>query len=332
MKLALIGAGKIVQMVLDALTQLPEITPVAVYVRPGSVARGQSLQQQYGITQIYTDYAALLQEPTIDAVYLGIPNHLHFTFAEQALRAGKHVICEKPFTSNLAEAAALVQLARAQQCYLFDAVTVVHMPAYHWLQQQLPAIGPVRLVQANYSQYSSRYDDYLLGKVHPAFDPAMSGGALYDINLYNIYAVCGLFGAPHKVEYRCNRGHNGIDVSGVLTLHYADFIAVCCGAKDSESPGHVTVQGTQGFVRIAGTPNMSQAAELGLRQMPVERFSAADANHMVHEFAAFLACWQQQDQARCDGWLDLALIVAGVLEAARRDAGIRFPCDEASHP
>ena len=68
MKLALIGAGKIVQMVLDALTQLPEITPVAVYVRPGSVARGQSLQQQYGITQIYTDYAALLQEPTIDSV------------------------------------------------------------------------------------------------------------------------------------------------------------------------------------------------------------------------------------------------------------------------
>ena len=327
MKLALIGIGKIVQDVLDALTSVPGMTAYAFLARPASLARAQQLQQQYGVEKVYTDYQALLADPEIEVIYLGIPNHLHFDFAEQALRAGKHVICEKPFTSNLAEAEQLIQLARAQHCFLFDAVTAIHTPGFRWMQQQLPALGTIRLVQGNYSQYSSRYDDFLSGKVQPAFDPAMSGGALYDINLYNVYVACALFGAPKKVEYRCNYGFNGIDVSGIVTLHYADFIAVCCGAKDSDSPGHFTVQGTAGYVRIAGIPSVCQVAELGLRRSEITRFASPDGNRMVPEFTAFEDCIRRQDMAQCEAWQDLALIVAGVLESARHSAGIRFACD-----
>ena len=120
----------------------------------------------------------------------------------------------------------------------------------------------VKLVQCNYSQYSSRYPDYLKGVVLPAFDPAFSGGSLFDINIYNVHFVCGLFGKPASVEYFANKGFNGIDTSGVLVMNYPEFIAVCVGAKDSQSPSHATVQGINGYIKLTSAPNTSRSVEL----------------------------------------------------------------------
>ncbi len=330
MKLALVGAGKIVLSCLDALSQLDDITPVALCVRPQSQAKGEALQQRYGIQRLYTDYAQLLADDEVEVIYLGLPNHLHFDYAQAALQAGRHVICEKPFTSNLAQLQRLVALAKARQCFLFEAITNLHSPQFIALQQRLPQLGPIRLVQCNYSQYSSRYDDYLQGQVHAAFDPASSGGALYDINLYNVYLVCGLFGKPHRVHYHCQRGHNGIDTSGVLLLEYAGFTAVCCGAKDSASPSHATIQGEKGYGRINDAPNSCHAVEWQIAGETGGLAESADLNHMVHEFRDFADCLGRGDLARCHAWLETALIVAEVLEQARHSAGIRFAADQAS--
>ncbi|GAA4495601.1 Gfo/Idh/MocA family oxidoreductase [Pseudaeromonas paramecii] len=327
MKLALVGAGKIVLSCLDALSQLDGITLVALCVRPQSQAKGEALQQRYGIQRLYTDYAQLLADAEVEVVYLGLPNHLHFDYTRAALQAGRHVICEKPFTSNLAQLQQLVTLAKAQQCFLFEAITNLHSPQFAAIQQQLPRFGPIRLVQCNYSQYSSRYDDYLQGQVHAAFDPASSGGALYDINLYNVYLVCGLFGKPQQVSYHCQRGHNGIDTSGVLLLSYPGFTAVCCGAKDSASPSHVTIQGEKGYGRINDAPNSCHAVEWQVAGETGGQAESSSLNQMVHEFRAFADCLQRQDLARCYAWLETALIVAEVLEQGRRSAGIRFAAD-----
>ena len=70
------------------------------------------------------------------------------------------------------------------------------------------------MVQCNYSRISSRYRQYEQGIVLPAFDPACSGGCLYDINLYNLHFVTGLFGRPEEVDYYANLGFNGVDTSG----------------------------------------------------------------------------------------------------------------------
>ncbi|MCD8548323.1 MAG: Gfo/Idh/MocA family oxidoreductase [Aeromonadaceae bacterium] len=327
MKLALVGSGKIVAACLEALSQLDAISLVALCVRPQSQANGEALQRKYGIRRLYTDYAQLLADDAVEVVYLGIPNHLHFAYSQAALLADRHVICEKPFTSTVAQLVQLVSLAKARQRYLFEAITTLHSPQFIELQRQLPRLGPIRLVQCNYSQYSSRYQDYLQGQVHAAFDPASSGGALYDINLYNVYLVCGLFGRPLQVSYHCQRGHNGIDTSGVLLLSYPGFTAVCCGAKDSASPSHATLQGEQGFARIMDAPNSCHAVEWQIAGETGGQAESASLNQMVHEFRAFADCLRQQDLARCYDWLDTALIVAEVLEQGRRSAGIRFAAD-----
>lgn len=327
MKLALVGSGNIVVSCLDALSRVAGIQLQAICVREPSLAKAEALARDYGIRKIYTRYAELLQDPDVEVVYLGVPNQLHFAYALAALEANRHVVCEKPLTSNLNQARQLSALARQKQRFLFEAITSIHTPVFARLQQQIARLGPIKLVQANYSQYSSRYADYLQGQVHPVFDPAMSGGALYDINVYNLYLVCALFGAPIDVQYAANLGPNGIDTSGVLRLQYADFLAVCCGAKDSASPGHLTIQGPNGYARIVDAPNVCARLEWQAQGELVVYQESSDPNHMVHEWQAFLRCVEQQDLTQCYAWLDLALLVSSVLEEARRSAGISFADD-----
>lgn len=327
MKIGIVGAGNIVTTCLNAISQIAEISCEAIVVREGSLAKGQSLANEYGIRKVYTDYQLLLNDADIDIIYIGIPNHLHYEYAFAALHAHKHVICEKPFTSSYDELLTLSNLAKEKALFLFEAITLLYSPNFQYIKENLSQIGAIKLVQCNYSQYSSRYPQYRLGHVLPAFDPAMSGGALYDINIYNVHFVCGLFGKPLSVEYHANIGFNGIDTSGVMLMHYPTFVAVCCGAKDSHSPNHATVQGVDGYIKLTSAPNISASVEAFFGNQREQINKHQYDNHMVNEFRAFYAIYTQHDHTTCGQYLEHSLIVLDVLTQARKKAGIHFHAD-----
>ena len=206
MKLALLGTGKIVREALLALEHVPRITKVCIYARPHSESKARELSEKYQIPEVYTDYDLLLQNADIDYVYVGLVNSAHYSYAKKALEAGKNVIMEKPFTSTLAEAEEICALAQQKGLYVIEAVTSLHCAVTDRIRELIPKIAPVRLVQSNYSQYSSRYDRYLKGEVEPCFDPALSGGSLYDIDIYNLNLTADLFGEPEEVYYYANKG------------------------------------------------------------------------------------------------------------------------------
>ena len=93
----------------------------------------------------------------------------NYEYTKKALQAGKHIIVEKPFASTAAEVGELRAMALEKGLYVFEAVTLLHVPNFHAIKKALPKIGRIRAVTANYSQYSSRYDKYLAGEVLPAF-------------------------------------------------------------------------------------------------------------------------------------------------------------------
>ncbi len=98
MKLAILGAGMIVKDVLPVLTQIDEISLEVILSSSRSLEETKILQRTYKIKEVTSDYDSILSNPEIDTVYVALPNHLHYHYAKQALEAGKHVICEKPFT------------------------------------------------------------------------------------------------------------------------------------------------------------------------------------------------------------------------------------------
>ena len=331
MKLAILGTGFIVKEgALPALKEVPETEVTAIFARPRSRETAEGLARQYGIGRVYTDYDELLREDAAEFVYVGLTNSVHYEYAKKALLAGKHVIMEKPFASTVLETEELAELALARGLYMFEAVTLLHQPNFEAIKKALPDLGRIRAVTANYSQYSSRYDRYLKGEVLPAFDPERSGGALYDINIYNVNFILGLFGAPVDATYEANIGFNGIDTSGMLLLKYPDFTALALGAKDSDSPGFITVQGEKGWIRVLGAPNELKSFEVSLRGTgSVARYELNRYSHrMVQEFKDFAAVYAAGDYDAMRKGLDVSRAVMKTVEKARKAAGIVFGCDK----
>ncbi len=95
MKLALLGTGMIVTEVLPVLQEIDGIELAAILSTPRSIEKAQHLAEQYQIPQATSNYEDILANPQVDTIYVGTPNHTHYTYAKQALLAGKHVICEK---------------------------------------------------------------------------------------------------------------------------------------------------------------------------------------------------------------------------------------------
>ena len=328
MKLSIVGTGMIAREALVALRAVQGIEVVCICARPHSREKAAELAREFGIAQVMTDYEEMLRSHIANFVYLGIVNSAHFDYARRAVESGWHVIVEKPFTSTLAEAEELIARARAGRRFVFEAVTPLFLPNYEGLLKALPHLGLVRAVQANFSQYSSRYDRYLARDVAPAFDPACSGGALYDLNVYNLELIISMFGRPQSAAYTANIGFNGIDTSGVMTLRYDGFFATLTAAKDSASPSFFMVQGEAGWLRTDGTPNELASYTVCLRGAAPETHTLnRHAHRMTHEFEAFRSIYARDEYARVEEGLRTTREVMAVMEKARHLAGIQFRAD-----
>lgn len=326
MKLGIVGSGKIVQEFLPWLASSPVFEVAALCSTQRSAGKAAALCAQYGVPLHVTDYSQLLA--AVDVVYIALPNLLHTAYAKAALEAGRHVIVEKPLAPCASEAAALSALAHRKGCFLFEAVTTQYLENYRKLRQLLPRVGQVKLVQCNFSQYSSRYDAFCAGQTAPVFDPQQAGGALMDLAVYNVSYIVGLFGEPQQVHYAANV-EKGIDTSGILTMDYRSFKAVSIAAKDCGAPPRYVIQGTRGYLLQKSTANFCGPVTLHLNDGREEHFSlngkrprcAAEFEIIAHAIAA-------GDQELCSGMLETSLAVSRVLTAARQSAGIKFPCDK----
>lgn len=328
MKLGIVGSGMIVKVALEALEKLKgNIEKIAICDRKESIEIVEDLAKKYKISTVYTNYEELLKDENIDTVYLGIINSMHYNYCKKALEAGKNVICEKPFTSNIRELRELIHLAKTKNLFLFEAITMIYSPNFNYVKENLEKLGDIKLVQCNYSQYSSRYDKYLEGVILPAFDLSMSGGSLYDINIYNVHFVVGLFGKPNSIKYHANIGFNGIDTSGVLVLSYDNFTAICVGAKDSTSVNHATVQGVKGYLKINSSVNISKSIDFLINNELSTFNGEIHDNHMINEFITFNQIIQKKDYDTCYKNLRHSEIVMEILCDARKDAGIVFSAD-----
>ena len=313
---AVLGTGKIIPEAIDAMQASKKFKVDVIWARPHSRDKAKNLAEKFHVDKFSTDLDEILKDSTIDFVYIGLINSVHFEYAKKFLDAGKNVIVEKPFTVNYDEARELADLAISKKLYLFEAVTNLHMPNFHAVKSALEKIGNVKFIQANYSQYSSRYDDYKAGKVAPAFDPKLYGGALRDLNVYNINLVAKLFGTPRRVTYTANIGFNGVDTSGILILDYENFIASCIAAKDSDSPSSFIVQGDNGFIRVDGAPNTFNSVEFKIRGEEIKRFNLNRfENRMVHEFIEFAKIFETKNYSAVENALQTSLDVMKILES-----------------
>lgn len=316
MKLALLGTGMIVKEVLPVLKEIDGIDLVAILSTPRSIETARELAEIYDLDQATSNYQEILDNPNVDTIYVGLPNHLHYDYAKQALLAGKHVICEKPFTLKASEFEDLVAIAEQRKLFLLEAITNQYLGNFAYIKENVDKLGDIKIVECNYSQYSSRYDAFKRGEIAPAFNPEMGGGALRDLNIYNIHLIVGLFGKPKTVQYLANVERN-VDTSGILIMDYGNFKAVAIGAKDCGAEIKSTIQGNKGSIAVLGPTNAMPEVSMTLNGQETEVVNQNTLNHRMHdEFVAFQDIISNKDWNRQAQALEHSRAVMEVLDMA----------------
>ena len=287
------------------------------------------LAEKYQIPAIYTDLNEMLDDPMIDVVYIASPNSLHYVYAKQILNKGKHVICEKPFTSNLKQCEELFALAEEKGRFIFEAIKTIHMPNFKKIKSLLPALGTIKLVRSNFSRYSSQYENYENGIIPNCLNPDLSSGALADVGIYSVHFIVALFGMPQTLQYYPNLGPNGIDTSGIGILKYPDFVASVTCAKDSDSTLLTEIQGTKGTISVHSQPSKvaqftyqdtktKQVQDLSIQQHPVSLFE---------ELQDFVKIINNDDHLEYEALKQETYLAMKVFEELRKSAGIRYQDD-----
>ena len=151
-----------------------------------------------------------------------------------------------------------------------------------------------------------------------------------DLNVYNIHFLAGLFGKPEAVSYHANV-ERGIDTSGILTMDYGSFQAVCIGAKDCQAPLVSTLQGDGGYIRMTAPVSRICEYELSDNHGNTETVSFEKERHrMYYEFIEFIRIIEQKDFQTAEKMLDISMTAAEILTEARKQTGIIFPADRSA--
>ncbi len=200
---------------------------------------------------IHESYEALIDDPSVDAVYISLPNHLHCKWTVAALNAGKHVLCEKPFAMNTAEVEIMIQAARDNDRLLVEAVWSRWHPRMIRMVDYVKAgnIGDIVSIESSFTFPASIDDNYRAV-------PAMGGGALFDIGVYPLHAMAALVGdnAPVEIEKReVNIGPTGIDLTTTWQMRLNGSVAAH-GLASFEMPENqsLIVRGEKESVELLG--------------------------------------------------------------------------------
>lgn len=249
LRFGIIGTGRISDWVLKGAAQDPRIKVVAVCSRTVEAAEAFIARNPLAAgAKVYTSVEEMAADPQVDAVYVGTPNQTHCEYTITALKAGKHVLCEKPLAINAEEGRRMVVAARESGCLLMEAMVSTLNPNFLAVAERVSEIAPVRQYSSYFCQYSSKFEALKRGEVGTAFKPG-TAGALRDVGVYTLYPLVALFGKPSAVKGSLGTfgTPEGVtDVYGTAFLRYEGMDATLTWSKTFDSFQPTEIAGENG--------------------------------------------------------------------------------------
>lgn len=244
-KWGIIGPGRIAQQFAHDMPLANYAECVAVASR--TLSRAEEFAQQYNIPKAYGSYAELLDDETIDIVYVAVPHPFHHDVVTQILNKKKAVLCEKPMVINMTECESLCGLAKAQGQYLMEGMWTYFLPsvikAKQWVDEGL--IGDVKHIKCDFGWVQPQnLDDRW-------YNPDLAGGVMYDMGCYNL-ALTHLFAGkePEKMNVLCRKADNGVDKEVTMMFEYDTMDATLMTSFECKYPNKGIIIGDKGYVVI----------------------------------------------------------------------------------
>jgi len=241
----ILGTGKIAKRFMQAVFYVPEARVVAVSSRAQHTA--DAFGSHFGIPKRYASYQAVLEDPEVEIVYVATPHSLHAENTIQALQAGKHVLCEKPFTLNARQAEEVVAYARQSGRFVMEGMWTRCFPLMREVVRRVEAgeLGDLSLVQADFG-FQPPFDP-----TSRLFNPELGGGALLDVGIYPVALALQFLGVPHQMVSSAIVGQTGVDEVCAMIFHYsAGALAVLSASIRVNTPKQAVLCGTKGTILL----------------------------------------------------------------------------------
>ncbi|MCT2342868.1 Gfo/Idh/MocA family oxidoreductase [Niallia taxi] len=314
---AILGPGSIAA---DFAKALNDIHGSIYAVGSRTLEKAEQFAEQFNIQKAYGNYDEMLQDDSIDVVYIATPHSNHYEYIMKSLENNKHVFCEKAITVSSEQLLDAVKLAQEKQLVLAEAMTIYHMPLYKKLREIVSSgkIGKLKMVNVLFG--SSKEDD----PTNRYFNMELAGGALLDIGTYALsFARSFLTSQPDEILTTVKKYTTGVDEqSGIILKNKDEEMAVVTLAMRARTQKLGIIAGDNGHIIVPDFPraNIATIHYLDGTQETVEAGETAKALHYeIEDIERFIA---DQDQAST---LPLSIDVMEIMTDVRKQWGISYP-------
>lgn len=321
----IIGAGGIASTFARAVTERTNATIAAVGSRDAAKAQAfatEFLGDSADQAAIYSSYEELVADPSIEAVYIGTPHSHHREHALLAINAGKHVLVEKAFARNVAEAREVFAAAKDRGVFVMEAMWtrfLPHIAAIHDLINR-GEIGEISTIIADHGQF------FEFDAQHRLFNPDLAGGAMLDLGIYPVSFAYDFLGVPQEIIASGQKTQTGVDGQVSMIFNYANNAqATLHTTLWSRTPTTATIAGTKGQIVIHGSFYAPTSFELVKYTGEVSTYERDDIFGLEFEAAEVARCVAGGlSESPLMTWKN-SLEVMAALDEVRNQIAVVFP-------
>ena len=277
--------------------------------------------KEFGVKKAYGSADEMIADENVDIVYIATPHSLLYRFLLQAVKAGKHVFCEKSITVNSRQLEECVAIAQEKGFVICDGVTLLHMPLYKKLKEIVESgvIGDVKMVQVDFGS-CKEYDVN-----NRFFSKELAGGALLDIGVYaTSFARFFMKSKPNVVLTTANYFETGVDeISGIILKNPDGQMAVMALTMRAKQPKRGVVAGEKGFIEVCAYPRAAKATITYTEDGHTEEITAGESDkalqYEVQDMEAYISNGTGSDN------LQIIRDVMETLTSVRNQWGMVYP-------
>lgn len=322
MNWGILSTGVIAKNFAETARQMPDVTIYAVASR--SRENADAFADQYGIPVRYGSAEEMAADPNVDIVYIGTPHHAHEEGMKLMLSHGKHVLCEKSFTTDAAQAKEIFALAREKGVFVMEAFWTKLCPVYREVERVIASgeIGDVRVVTAQYG--------YTTAREKRKFDPDQAGGTLLDIGVYAIGFACMMLGYEFdQIQSNLVMNSVGTDAIDAIILRKGDAVAQLTAAIGVNMPLVGGVYGTKGHIDIPDFKNPQRVTVCPDGKEPYTIERPFEINGFEYEIREAMVCAAAGKTASGMITPEQSVAVMEIMDQVRRQNALVFPFEQA---
>lgn len=268
MKIGILGAGGIARVMAETVNGMEEAQCYAVAAR--DLGRAQKFAEEFGVEKAYGSYEEMLQDPQVELVYIATPHSHHYEHVKLCLEHGKHVLCEKAFTANAAQAEEILKMAEEKGLLLTEAIWTRYMPMRKTIDEVVASgiIGKITSLSANLG--------YVIEQNERIHAPELAGGALLDLTVYPLNFASMVFGDDIvKVDASCVKIDTGVDGQDNVMLTYRDGkMATLYTTIHAQTDRRGMINGSLGYIEIENINNYESMKVYDLDRKVIASYEA----------------------------------------------------------